>query len=184
MRKTAPQIQITAPPSLEQQATTASTASTTDPSTRPATSGPSKIGNESTTRQQGSPPAPRTPQEVIVLGKKSANKNEIKPLRDFGHALALRGNQLVVTNGPGAPAEVAIGFTEGGGKVRYLAAGEQPGNRPVIIFTNSKMQADLDKQKPGWRKRGWIIINNPKETQEAANYARIIAKERGTPLPD
>jgi hypothetical protein len=119
-----------------------------------------------------------------VLGKKTVHKNEVKPLRDFGHALALRGNQLVTTRGTGAPAEVAIGFAEGGGTVKFLSEGEKPGERSVIIFTNSKMQKDLDETKPGWRDRNWVIINNPKETQDAGNAARIIAKERGTPLPD
>lgn len=175
-----------AKPSSPKTGTTARTADTGPQTTRSGQKidGPSKSGNESTIPQPDRRPVPRTSLEVIVLGKKSVNKNEVKPLRDFGHALALRGNQLVTTRNPGAPAEVAIGFTEGGGKPQFLKPEEGPGDRPVVIFTNSKMQADLDAEKPGWRERGWIIINNPKETQDAANYARIIAKERGTPLPE
>lgn len=142
-------------------------------------------GNNSTTPQpEIQNEHPTSPSQVVVLGKRSVHKTEVKALRDFGLALALRGNQLVTTDTPGAPAEVSEGFRQGGGTVMLLKAGETPGERPVIIFTNSKMQQDLDENKPDWRERGWLIINNPKETQEAANAARVIAKERGTPLPD
>ena len=182
-RKTPP----TAKSSPPRRVSIARTADTTNPEHSPDATGPSTNGSSEPTPQPQTPrerPTPHSPVEVIVLGKKSVHKAEVKPLRDFGHALALRGNQLVIPNSPGAPAEVAIGFGEGGGTVKYLAKGEQPGERSIIIFTNSKMQEDLDRDKPGWRDRNWVIINNPKETQEAANMARIIAKERGTPIPD
>ena len=80
---------------------------------------------------------------------------------------------------------MAEGYERGGKTPTYLKKGEQPNaDIPVVIFTNSKMQQDLDEQKPDWRARGWTIIHNPKETIDAGRYARIIAKERGTPLPD
>lgn len=175
----------TAKSSTPTRDSTVRTPGTPSPKSTPNASGPSTSGSDSQIQQpEIHPEHPTPPKEVVVLGKRSVHKSEVKPLREFGHALALRGNQLVTNNTPGAATEVAAGFAEGGGTVKWLSPGEGPGDRPVIIFTNSKMQQDLDRDKPGWRDRGWLIINNPKETAEAANAARIIAKERGTPLPD
>lgn len=176
----------TAKPSSPNSDTTAPTADT-GPQTKqngPKTAGPLTNGKPSKIPQPAILDAPPTPREVVVLGKRSVTRSEVEPLRVFGHALALRRNQLVTTKTSGAPAEVVIGYQRGGGSPKYLRENEKPGDRPVIIFTNSKMQADLDETKPGWRDRGWIIVNNPAETEEVANMARIIARERGTPVPE
>lgn len=101
--------------------------------------------------------------------------------------MALRGNPLITTLG-GALAAVTLvaeGYRRGGGTPRILKKGEQPDpDWPVFIFTNSAMQQKLDEEKPGWRNRGWEIINNTAESKMLATYARTVAAERGTPLPD
>lgn len=121
---------------------------------------------------------------LVVLGKRSVRRDEVQALRDFGYAMALRGMRLITTKTPGAPEEIANGFTAAGGEPEYLKDGERPDAKiPVVIFTNSAMLAKDENHKT-WTERGWLIINNPKETQDAGKFARIIAAQRGTPLPD
>lgn len=91
----------------------------------------------------------------------------------------------MTTRTPGATTHVAEGYQRGGKEPRFLKKGEQPDPEwPVVIFTNTAMEEQLDETKPDWRSRNWLIIKNTAGTREAALAARAVAAERGTPLPD
>ena len=124
---------------------------------------------------------------VIVLGKASFRDSEAPALADFGKALFIRGKQLLTTKSRGAAMSVEAGYISAGGDPQYLTAGDlKPfdGRYPVVIFTDKRMQDQLDERMPDWRTRNWIVIHNPKETEEAGRRTREILKSLGTPLPD
>lgn len=123
---------------------------------------------------------------VVVLGKASYRTSEAEALRNFGRALAIRGKQLLTTANAGAAGPIREGYTTQGGTPSMLPAGTDAfdGRYPVIVFTDKRMQDQLDERMPDWRTRNWIVIHNPKETEEAGRRTREILHELGTPLPD
>ena len=124
---------------------------------------------------------------VVVLGKASFRNTEAAAMMDFGHALFTRDKQLLTTHNDGATVPIRDGFAKAGGKTQFLKQGDlEPfdGRYPVVVFTDKRMQDQLDKRMPDWRSRNWIIIHNPKETAEAGRRTRELLIELGTPLPD
>lgn len=128
------------------------------------------------------------PTIVVVLGKKQVRKDEIDALHTFGAALHRRGKTLATTKSEGVPAEIAKAYEEAGGTTLYIDGAwlveyeKQVSPKKIIVFTNMQMQTDLDKKVPNWRERDWVIIHNPKATQEAARHVTQLLKEFGTPL--
>lgn len=128
------------------------------------------------------------PTIVVVLGKKRVRKDEIEALRTFGRALHRRGKTLFTTKSEGAPAEVAIGYSEAGGTPHWITGDflqqyeEQVPHKPIVIFTDMQTQTDLDKKSPDWRSKNLIVIHNPKQTQEAARQITGWLNEWNTPI--
>lgn len=126
---------------------------------------------------------------VVVLGKASYRKSEQHALETFGQALAHRSKQLLTTQSPPASAAhaVRIGYEFANGRTQFLKPGDlEPfdGRYPVVVFTDKRMQDQLDERMPNWRTRGWIVIHNIKETEEAGRKTREVLAQLGTPLPD
>jgi len=99
--------------------------------------------------------------------------------------MALRQKPLVTTASPGAAALVVEGYRAEGGSPTFLPPNSPtPNHSRVVVFTDTKLQAALDERVPDWRERGWLIIHNPKETQEAGEAAVLILAEHGQNLSD
>lgn len=130
---------------------------------------------------------------VVVLGKAKFRASEEEALVDFGRACAIRGKQLLTTKGDGAAEPIRRGYEKEGGTPKFLKQGDtEPfdGRYPVVLFTDKRMQDQLDERMPDWRTRTgpdgktWIVIHNPKETEQAGRYTKQVLAELGTPLTD
>ncbi len=125
---------------------------------------------------------------VVVLGKAKIRKSEEQALRDFGRALAIRGKKLLTTLQPtGATSYIWDAYEEAGGKAEPLPKGTEAfdGRYPVVLFTDKRMQDQLDERMPDWRSRKhFTVIHNIKETEQAGRYTKQILAELGTPLSD
>lgn len=123
---------------------------------------------------------------VVVLAKASYRGSEQPALLDFGTALAMRGKQLLTAKTGGALVPIIHAYETAGGTTAYLPKGTEAfdGRYPVVIFTDKRLQDQLDERMPDWRDRNWVVIHNIKETETAGRYTRRILEELGTPLPD
>jgi len=124
---------------------------------------------------------------VVVLAKAKYRKDEMQALRDFGEGLAIRGKRLLIHHGAGAVEPIIQGYAAGGGKAEQLPKGTEAfdGRYPVVLFTDKRMQDQLDERMPDWRSRKhFTVIHNPKETEQAGRYTKQILAELGTPLSD
>jgi hypothetical protein len=116
-----------------------------------------------------------------VLGKPSPEPSEHDDLYDIGRAIAAEGTDLITTKSSGANAIVADGYMHGGRRPRYLKRNEEYDPAwGVLIFTDDEMLARLDATRPGWRDRGWVIINGADGTAKAAAEARKDLSDGGT----
>ena len=125
---------------------------------------------------------------VVVLAKASFRASEEQALRDFGTACALREKLMLTAPGAGgAIIPILEAYTAAGGTPKQLTAGDlEPfdGRYTVVVFTDKRMQDTLDERMPDWRTRNWIVIHNPKETEQAGRDMRKILSSLGTPLSD
>ncbi len=122
---------------------------------------------------------------IVVLGKRTVRKTELPHLHTFGAAMAIRSKQLITTKTEGAPAAIASAYMAAGGTPIYMTGADYQSyteEHPVVVFTDTKYEAHLDKIAPNWRSANWTVIHNPKATQEAADYLTQILLDLGTPL--
>lgn len=123
---------------------------------------------------------------VVVLGKASFRKSETDALLVFGRALAIRDKQLLTAKSGGALTPIIDGYETMGGTTQFLPKGTEAfdGRYPVVVFTDKRLQDQLDERMPDWRSRNWIVIHNIAETEKAGRYVTKILDQLGTPLPD
>ena len=121
---------------------------------------------------------------VVVLGKETVRTDEEDALRAFGDALAKRDKILYITNTRGAGKLIAEGYTAAGGPELHYIQGNfltefeaLPVHHPIVVFTNAKMQADLNTRVPDWRERNWIVFHNQKATRQAGEWAAQLLAE-------
>lgn len=122
---------------------------------------------------------------IIVLGKRSVRKTEVPHLETFGKAMHARSKQLITTKTEGVASIVAKAYAAAGGTPQYLSKKDYATlieEHPVVAFTDTKYQEQLDTIHPGWKTAGWVIIHNPKATEEAAAFLVNLLDEFGTPI--
>jgi hypothetical protein len=122
---------------------------------------------------------------IVILGKRTVRKSEIPHLETFARALFMREKQLITTRTEGVATVIAQAYAKAGGTPQYLTGAdylEHTSNDNVIVFTDTKYQAQLDEKQPGWKDRGWVIIHNPKATEDAATYLTQLLSDWGTPI--
>lgn len=122
---------------------------------------------------------------IIVLGKRTVRQSEIPHLQTIGIALQRRDKQLITTSTEGVASIVAAAYASAGGTPQYMTNDnykELTEKHPIIAFTDLKYQQQLDKSAPDWRTAGWMVIHNPKATEEAATYLTQLLAEWETPI--
>jgi hypothetical protein len=124
---------------------------------------------------------------IIVLGKKTTRKSDIAPLETFAKAMVIRTKQLITTRGEqGSVTQViANAYQAAGGTPQFLTGAnydELTTTHPVIVFTDTKYQEQLDAVHPEWRTKNWLVIHNPKATEEAATYLTQLLADWDTPI--
>jgi hypothetical protein len=113
-------------------------------------------------------------------------KTEIPHLQTFGQAMAIRGKQLVTTISDGVASIIATAYAQAGGTPifmnndNYERYTEQ---HPVVVFTDTKYQQQLNDRAPHWRTANWLVIHNPKATEEVGAFLTTLLEEFGTPIP-
>lgn len=122
---------------------------------------------------------------IVVLGKRTVRKSEIPHLQTFGTAMAIRSKQLVTTQSEGVASIVASAYAEAGGTPIFLTNENYESytdQHPVVVFTDTKYQEQLDERAPHWRTADWIVIHNPKATEEVGAFLISLLEEFGTPI--
>lgn len=122
---------------------------------------------------------------IVVLGKRSVRKTEIPHLELFARAMIQRGKQLITTRTEGVASIIAKAFANAGGTPTYMTNQDYEryaNSGRVVAFTDTKYQEHLDQKNPDWRTLGWVIIHNPKATEEAAAFLTKLLDDLGTPL--
>lgn len=122
---------------------------------------------------------------IVVIGKRSVRKSEIPHLETVGKALAIRKRQLVTTPTEGVASIIAAAYAAAGGTPIYMTKTtyeDYTQSSDVIAFTDTKYQKQLDEVAPDWRSRDWLIVHNPKATEEVAAYLVQLLIEFDTPL--
>lgn len=120
---------------------------------------------------------------IVILGKRTVRKTEIPHLEAFGHAMFARNKQLITTRTQGVASIVANAYASAGGTPQYLSGAnyeELTSSDNIIVFTDTKYQEQLDENTPDWQSRGWLVIHNPKATEQAAQYLHGLLTEWGT----
>lgn len=124
------------------------------------------------------------PKIVVVLGKESVNKIEVDSLVFIGRALAARGLTLYTTKTKGAPMLIAQGYRQqSGSEPIWLTKSNWPKSpAEVILFTDSRYQAQLTERNPKWKENDWLVFHNRRATQGAAALCRQLLEEQGLVL--
>lgn len=124
---------------------------------------------------------------IVVIGKKTTRQSERPALEAFGTAMQRRAKQLITTRGEqGSVSQIiASAYQAAGGTPQFMTGAnykETTAGTNVIAFTDTKYVELLDKEDPDWRTRGWLVIHNPKATQDAATYLTQLLVDWDTPI--